>query len=186
MAGVPLYMRIMGDCWSQVAEPVRSVHSTQAITRAQGRLRIRHGRHYLARALARLLRLPRPNAAADTQLAVAARSDGERWQRTFNGRGFTTQQYESNTFELAERYGALEFRFRLEASGGSLVYIQREAALMAGGVRVRLPGLFAPQVAAREDPAGLNRVNVDVRVTLPWIGLLIAYDGLITVEEAVA
>jgi hypothetical protein len=55
---------------------------------------------------------------------------------------------------------------------------------MAGAVRVRLPGPLAPHVAARADPAGLNRVNVDVRITLPWIGLLIAYDGLIEAEEA--
>ena len=184
MAAVPLYMRIMGDCWSQVAEPVRSVHSTHAIMRAHGRLRIRHGGHALARILARVLRLPRPDAAAETQLTVTARPGGERWQRTFNGRGFTTQQYESNASGLAERYGVLEFRFRLEASEGSLLYVQREAALIAGTVRVRLPGLLAPHVAAREDPVGLNRVNVDVRVTLPWIGLLMAYDGPIEVEEA--
>jgi hypothetical protein len=184
MTTVPLYVRVMGDSWVQVADPVRLVHSTRSITRARGHLRIRHGRHCLARVLARLLRLPRPDPAAETQLTVTARPDGERWQRTFNGRGFTTQQYQSNASELAERYGVLEFRFRLDPSGGSLLFSQRETALMAGAVRVRLPGPLAPHVAARADPAGLNRVNVDVRITLPWIGLLIAYDGLIEAEEA--
>ena len=184
MAGVPLYIRIMGDSWFQVAEPVRSVHSTPAIMQAHGRLRIQHGRGYLARGLARMLGLPRPDAAAETQLTVTADPDGERWQRTFNGRGVTTRQYQSNGSKLAERYGVLEFRFRLEAPGGALLYIQQEAALMIGAVRLRLPGPLAPRVEAREDPAGLNRVNVAVRVTLPWIGLLIAYEGLIAVEEA--
>ena len=184
MVTVPLYVRVMGDSWVQVAEPVRLAHSTRSITRARGRLRIQHGPHYLARILAQVLRLPRSDAAADTQLTVTASREGERWQRTFNGRGFTTRQYESTATELSERYGALEFRFRLHAPGGSLLYLQREAAVTVGGVRWRLPGRLAPHVEAREDPAGLNRVKVDVRVTLPWIGLLIAYDGIIEVEEA--
>ena len=184
MVTVPLYVRVMGDSWVQVAEPVRLAHSTRSITRACGHLRIQHGPHYLARVLARMLGLPRPDVAAETQLTVTASPDGERWQRTFNGRGFTTRQYASNECGVAERYGVLEFRFRLEAPGGSLLYLQREAALMAGAVRLRLPGGLAPLVEAREDPAGLNRVNVDVRVILPWIGLLIAYGGIIEVEEA--
>jgi Domain of unknown function (DUF4166) len=184
MVTVPLYVRVMGDSWVQVAEPVRHAHSTRSITRARGHLRIQHGPHYLPRVLAWVLGLPPPDAAVETQLTVTAGPDGERWQRTLNGRGFTTRQYESNQADLAERYGVLEFCFRLDASGGGLLYVQREAALMAGGVRLRLPGRLAPHVEAREDPAGLNRVNVDVRVTLPWMGLLIAYDGIIEVEEA--
>ena len=184
MVTVPLYVRVMGDSWVQVAEPVRLVHSTRSITRARGRLRIQHGSHYLARVLARMLGLPRPDGAAETQLTVTASPDGERWQRSFNERSFTTRQYDSNESRLAERYGVLEFRFRLDAPGGSLVYLQREAAVMAGGLRLRLPGRLAPHVEAREDPAGPNRVNVNVRVILPWIGLLIAYDGIIEVEEA--
>jgi Domain of unknown function (DUF4166) len=184
MVTVPLYVRVMGDSWSHIAEPVRGIHSTYEITRAHGQLRIQRGRHHLARFLARMLRLPRPDARAETQLTVTPRADGERWQRTFNGRSFTTRQYESNASELAERYGVLEFRFRLDAPGGSLVYIQREAALLFGAGRLRLPWQWAPHVKAREDPAGPNRVNVEVSVTLPGIGLLIAYNGIIQVETS--
>src|SRR4029453_1090375 len=184
MVTVPLYVRVMGDSWLQVAEPVRLAHSTRSITRARGRLRIRHGPHYLARVLARMLGFPRPEAAAATQLTVTASPDGERWQRSFNGRGFTTRQYDSNGSRLTERYGVLEFSFDLGAPDGSLLYLQREAAVTFAGLRLRLPGPLAPHVEAREAPAGLNRVTVDVRVTLPWIGLLIAYDGVIEVEEA--
>jgi hypothetical protein len=184
MVTVPLYVRVMGDCWLQVAEPVRLAHSTRSITRARGQVRIQHGPHYLARVIARMLGLPRPDGAAETQLTVTAGPDGEQWQRSFNGRGFTTRQYDSNGSRLAERYGVLEFCFRLDAPGGSLLYLQREAAVTFAGVRWRLPGPLAPHVEAREAPAGLNRVTVDVRVTLPWIGLLIAYAGSIEIEEA--
>jgi len=177
----PLYAQILGGSWNQLAEPLRRLHGTDSITRAHGNLRIEHGRHPLARLLARMLRLPQPTAAAETQLVVVPRADGEHWQRTFNTHRLETLQYPCDG-ELAERFGAFEFRFRLEASGGSLRFLQREA-FACWHVRLRIPARFAPRVDAREDPAGPERIQVEVRVTLPWVGLLISYAGLIEVGE---
>jgi hypothetical protein len=136
--------------------------------------------------LARILRLPRPTAAAETQLMVIADSDGEVWQRTFNGRRFKTRQYQSNPSELAERFGVLEFRFRLDASGGNLLYVQRDASVVFGPIRLRIPGPWAPRVEAREAPAGPTRIKVAVRVVVPAVGQLIAYDGFVDIEELAA
>ena len=183
MGNPPLYVRVIGDAWTLIAEPIRRVHASHSIIRASGRLRVEDGRHFLARMLARMLRLPRPTAAAEAQLMVTAGPEGEHWQRTFNGRHLKTRQYESNTFELAEQFGVLEFRFRLDASGGNLLYVQREAAILFGPVRLRIPAAWAPRVEAREDPAGPTRIKVAVRVVLPGIGQLIAYDGFVDIEE---
>ena len=179
----PLYMRVMGDSWTQIAAPVRCVHATHSIVRAHGHLRIQHGRHPVARLLARMLRLPHPCAAAEACLIVTARADREHWQRTFNGRRLDTRQYESKESELAERFGVFELRFRLDASEGSLLYVQRGAAFLFGSVRLRIPVSWSPRVEAREDPAGPRRVQVDVRVALPGVGPLITYDGVIDVED---
>ena len=179
----PLYMRVMGDSWTQIAESVRGVHATSPIVRAHGQLRIQYGRHPMARLLARVLRLPQACAVAEARLIVTARADGEHWQRTFNGRRLDTWQFSSKEFELAERFGIFELRFRLEVSGGSLLYVQRDAAFLFGPVRLRLPVSWAPRVEAREDPAGPKRILLDVRVTLPGIGRLITYDGIIDVED---
>jgi hypothetical protein len=179
----PLYMRILGDSWGQLGAPVRALHATSSILRARGRLRIEHG-HYAARFVARILRLPPPAAAAETRLTVTAHGDGEQWQRTFDGRCLDTRQYASGRCELAERFGVLEFRFRLDVSDGRLVYVQREAAFLFGPARLRIPAAWAPRVEAREDPAGPTCVNVEVHVSLPAVGPLIAYDGLIDVEDA--
>ena len=179
----PLYMRILGDSWAQLGAPVRALHATSSTLRARGRLRIEHG-NAVARFVARILRLPPPAAAAETRLTVTARGDGERWQRTFAGRCLDTRQYALGRCELAERFGVLEFRFRLDVSDGRLVYVQREAAFLCGPARLRIPAAWAPRVEAREDPAGPTRVNVEVHVSLPGVGPLIAYDGLIDVEDA--
>ena len=179
----PLYVRVIGDAWTQIAEPIRRVHASHSIIRASGRLRVEDGRHFLARMLARMLRLPRPTAAAETQLMVTVGPKCEQWQRTFDGRQLQTRQYESNTSELAEQFGVLEFRFRLDASDGNLLYVQREAAVLFGPVRLRIPAAWAPRVEAREDPAGPTRIKVAVRVVLPGIGQLLAYDGFVDIED---
>ena len=178
----PLYVRLMGDSAAELAAPVLRLHGTQDVTQAHGRLRIEHGRHFVARLVATLLRLPKPSATTATQLVVITRADGERWVRSFNGRRLETRQYES-AGDLAERVGILEFRFRLSASGGSLAYIQREVALMCGWFRCPIPAAWAPRVAAREDPAGNQRIHVDVRVVLPAVGPLIAYAGFIDIDD---
>ena len=178
----PLYERILGNGWSQLAQPLRFMHATSSPVRACGRFRIDYGPHPVARLLARILRLPDPSAAAETRLMVTARADGEDWERTFSGRRFATRQCRCHD-ELAERFGILEFRFHLRVSNGSLLYVQRRAAFLCWLVCLPIPTACAPRVEAREDPAGPNRIHVQVRVVLPGIGPLIAYAGIIEVEE---
>jgi hypothetical protein len=130
-----------------------------------------------------LLRLPRPSDAAETRLIVTARADAEHWLRTFDDRCLDTRQYQAGEGELAERIGVLEFRFRLEASNGSLLYRQLDAALLFGSVRLRLPAAWAPRIDAREDPAGAQQIRIHVGVALPALGRLLTYDGTITIED---
>lgn len=178
-----LYARLLGSSWLQVAEPVRFAHATELTVRARGRLRIEHGRSQFARLLARLLRLPRASDAAETRLVVTSRGDGEQWRRTFDDRRLDTRQYQAGEGELAERIGVLEFRFRLEASNGGLLFRQVEAAFLFGSVRLRLPAMWAPRVDAREDPAGARQIRVHVCVVLPALGPVLTYDGTITIED---
>jgi hypothetical protein len=180
----PLYARVAGDAWFQLADSIRDLHSRGSTTR--GCLRVEHGGHRLARFLARRLQLPDACSAADAQLTITAVDGGERWQRAFGGRRFETFQYRTAEAELAERYGLLEFRFRLEVSDGNLHFIQREAAMRIGIGRVRLPRHLAPRVRAQERAAAPGQVHIAVSVTLPGIGLLIGYDGVVAIPEAVA
>jgi hypothetical protein len=132
-----------------------------------------------------LLRLPRASDAAETRLVITSGADGERWLRTFDDRRLDTRQYQAGC-ELAERIGILEFRFRLEASEGSLFYRQLEAAFLCGPVRVRLPAAWAPSIEAREDPAGPHQICVHVRVALPALGAVLTYGGTIDIEDTCA
>jgi hypothetical protein len=154
-----------------------------SIVRGRGSLRIAHGRSRLARILARLLRLPRASDAVDARLVVTPHAGGERWHRTFGDRRLETLQYQAGDHDLAERFGLLELRFRLEASAGSLVYRQVDSALLLGSLRWRLPVLCSPVVNAREDPVGPNRIRVQINIALPALGPLLAYDGVMAIED---
>jgi uncharacterized protein DUF4166 len=173
----------LGSSWLRVAESVRLAHATESTVRAHGRLRIEHGRSRFARFLVRLLRLPRASDAAETHLVITSQAAGERWLRTFDDRRLDTRQYQAGDCELAERIGILELRFRLEASEGSLLFRQLEAALLFGSVRLRLPAPWSPRVEAREDPAGAHQIRVHVRVALPALGPVLTYDGTIDIED---
>jgi hypothetical protein len=182
----PLYARILGDGWSQLAPPVRSAHTTPPVVRAHGQFRVEHGGHPVARLLARLLRLPPAGDSIDTRLTVTSLGDGERWERTFERARVETHQYEGPASELVEGFGILEFRFQLDVSEGSLRYRQQDAAFRWRPVRVRIPSPLAPRIEACEDSAGPWRVHAQVRVTLPVIGTLMAYEGIIEIEETPA
>ena len=178
----PLYMRVTGDSWARLADPIRCLHGTTSITHAHGRLRIEHGRHPVARLLARALRLPRPHTSAVARLTISAGSKGEVWERAFGDTRLRTVQ-RGSAGELIERFGVVEFRFRLDTSQGGLLYMQHQAAFVCWRVRLPIPAACAPRVEAREDPAGAQRIQLDVRVMLPVIGSLISYAGVIEVKE---
>src|SRR5260221_1927940 len=177
-----LYAAVMGSAWLELAEPIRVAHASTTV-RARGRLRIGHGRGPAARWLARLLGLPRANDGAETRLVITPDGGGGVWRRTFDERRLDTRQYRAGDGELAERFGVLELRFRLDASQGSLVFRQTEAAFLCGTVRLRIPAVLAPRVDAREDPAGPRQVSIRVRVVLPAVGPRPTYDG--TLELAI-
>src|SRR5580765_2882827 len=88
----------------------------------RGLFRVRRGRTLPARMLARLLGLPAEGRSIPVRLHVQVAGEGERWERTFGSRVLATAQYPGPAGLLAERFGAVELRFRLEARRGVLAY----------------------------------------------------------------
>jgi hypothetical protein len=86
---------------------------------------------------------------------------------------------------MVERMGIIEMGIRLEVGGGALNYQTVSAALRLGSLRVPLPRWLSPYITAWERAVGdMNQIHVSVEVTLPLLGRLIAYDGILTQIEA--
>ncbi len=161
---------------------MRHLHAS-GIQRAHGYFKIEGGHHPLARGIARLMRLPRPNTAAETRLVIRPVGDREEWVRDFGGHRLTTRQYRVSDAEFLEQFGILQFHFDNIASNGTFVHRQRAAAICVGPLRLRIPSICAPHVAGREHIEG-RRHKVNVQVTLPLVGLLLSYDGVVDFEAA--
>ena len=84
---------------------------------------------------------------------------------------------------MAERMGPVECAFRLRPVERGLVYDFVGAWLCLGGLRLRLPRLFAPHIegTTTEVPGGMH-VRVSIRQAL--VGELLTYEGLIRPEES--
>jgi hypothetical protein len=135
--------------------------------------------------MARLARLPAAGEAVDVRLQVTAQEEGEEWRRTLAGRHLVSMQYDRGAGLLVERLGIVEMLLRLEVVGGALSYQTVSADMRLSFLRVPLPYLLSPNVTAWEKAVGdTNQVHVFVDVTLPLLGRLIAYDGIITQVEA--
>jgi hypothetical protein len=180
-----LYARLLGDSWDSLDDAVQRLHASGAPVHAAGVFRVRRGANWLARALARLARLPATGEAVDIQLLVTANDDGEVWRRTFAGRPLVSMQSGRPDGLLGERMGLVETRFQLKVVAGALTYQAAGAALCLGRWRVPLPRWLSPRTSATERTVGdQGRIDVSVEVQLPLLGRLIAYDGRLTCREA--
>jgi hypothetical protein len=108
----------------------------------------------------------------------------ETWRRTFDGKLMVSTQRKHSPGLLLERVGAMELLLRLEVVDGELKYSTQRATVCLGIVRIPLPRWLPPQVSARETGVGQSQVHVAVEARLPWAGLLVAYEGVVTLREA--
>lgn len=175
-----LYPRILGEAWEELAGAVRSAHLVGGEKR--GRFRVTHGKSFVARRLIRWSRLPHDDDNAQVVLRIRADGNHQRWERRFGADAFTTVQWATDGC-LVERFDCWELRFALRVKDRALVYEQCGARLCLGSIRVPVPLTCSPRVQAREEADGTDRVHVHVTVTLPCLGLLIAYEGHLGVED---
>jgi hypothetical protein len=183
-ASTALYPRLVGDAWAALDVSVQQWHDATPKVQGTGLFTVRHGQGCLARFLVWLLRLPTSGEALATRLVILRHASGETWSRTFAGRALMTGQYQRGADLLAERLGCLEFWFHLRVVEHALDFWHTGTACVLGPLRVPLPRWVSPRVVAREwTGLGDGSLQVAVRVSLPFIGLLMAYEGCLKRED---
>ena len=179
-----LYPRLLGESWYSLDRTVRRCHYEGEPVHCAGIFRIRHGNSWPARLLARLFWI-RAHQSLRTDLTVTADPESERWERAFGPLRRISSQREAAGGLLEERYGVLILYFRLKVERRALLYHSVGAALRLYSIRVMLPRWLSPRVEALEEPAPRSEteIRVDVRVALPLVGELLAYEGVIAPED---
>ena len=102
----------------------------------------------------------------------------------FAERSLMSEQYAGPGGCLVERFGLLDVWFRLVVVDHMLCFRQESVGLSFGALRVPLPRWLSPQITGREWVIpGQVHVQVAVSVSVPCVGLLLAYAGSIMTEE---
>ncbi|WP_077147757.1 SDR family oxidoreductase [Sphingopyxis sp. KK2] len=178
--GAPFYRRILGAAFDSLPPRVRELHATEAPRRWRGHAEVRRGTNPLARLAAAIIGFPKAAAATPVSVFFTREPGGERWTRDFDGRQFSSLQYEGrgrNAHLLVERFGPAAFAMALVVEGDRLTLVPRRWSLLG----LPMPRWLMPSGPSFEtDADGKFQFNVDIR--LPLAGLVVAYRG--TLEPA--
>lgn len=180
-----LYPRLLGEAWARLHPDVQRVHTLPGSASAQAQFKVQRAPGRLLGMALNLARVPAATDRARVQLAVVEwmtpHGPQERWHRVFDGRPLVTFQAAAPGGLLSERVGPLEFRFRLLAQDGAMLFEQQGCWLRIGKLGVRLPRTFAPTIWCREGATDHpDQTSVYVRVSTPRGGLLFSYRGTVT------
>lgn len=175
---------LLGESWSNVASAIRCAHPRELPIERIGHFDITHRRGFVPRILVRRSKLPPAGRAVPTRLRVERRGSCEIWRREFGSFPLESTQHVPRAGILVERFGRIEFRFKVQARDGGIYFRQTRAAICVGRCMWPLPAWLGPRVDAQEMPGDLEyQTRVRVTVRLPLIGLLINYQGEIDQPE---
>ena len=180
-----LYPKLLGSAWSGLHPEVQRVHTRPGSTRAQAQLEVRRAPGRLLGLMLNLAQVPKAAGHARVRLVIVERTTPhgpqECWHRVFDGQPLVTHQCEAPGGLLSERVGPLEFRFRLLAEDGTMLFEQHGCWLRAGRLAVRLPRALTPIIWCRESATDMpDQTSVHVRVSAPSGRLLFSYRGTVT------
>jgi len=171
----PMYRQLLGSAFEQLPPRVRELHDSRQPRQWTGNASIRRGRGLLARLVASLFRFPAAGEQVPVSVTFTPEGDGERWTRNFGGRSFSSIQSPGtgrNQYLLVERFGPLRFAMALVLDGPHLRLIPRRWHFLGMPMpRALLPG--GNSFETDDD----GRFGFDVEVTVPGIGLIVAYRG---------
>lgn len=167
----PLYRRVMGRRFDDLAPAVRAMHDDPWVTRATGRASVSRSRNPVARLICRIMGFPPASPDMPVSVTFERMGDEERWTRRFGGNLFRSRLSHVDG-HLVESFGPLSFRFSLEEREGGI-------AMIHGGWSAfgfRMPAWLGPSGTAVESgDEGL--FAFDVPIAMPLIGEVIRYRG---------
>jgi hypothetical protein len=177
-----LYRQLLDSAFDRLPLPLREVHGSTDRRRWSGIATVRTGRSVAARLIRALFGLP--GRAGETPVSVTfeplPNGAGERWTRDFGGKTFASVQTPGSGRDshlLVERFGPFAFAIALVVDGDRLDLVQRGWSFLS----IPLPKVLLPTGPSFETVRE-GRFAFDVRISLPLIGLIVAYSG--TLEPA--
>lgn len=176
--GPALFETVLGaQAFAMMPTPLRAFHANHAEPVWQGQAEVSRGDGRAVELICRLFGLPE----AGTELALTVSvtrgdsfdADCEIWTRNFAGQRFSSRLSVDHSDELREAFGPFSFTLAAQSDREGL-------ALPIAAWRVfglPLPRFLMPSAEARETVDEDGRFRFDVKLSLPFFGLLAHYRG---------
>lgn len=175
-AAASTYQRLLGEAFAELSPVLQAVHGPATEVRAQGWMRVRHGRSWLIRLVNALTGVPGATEGVRLQLAIHRTGGQETWERRFGRRMLRTRQWAGEGW-LFERSGPLLLSMRVQVEEGALVFLPGRAWLLG----LRMPRWCSVLVSARATANGAGW-DVWVESRSPLLGMMFEYTGHIEWE----
>lgn len=176
--GPALFETVLGaQAFAMMPAATRTFHANDAEPVWQGRAEVTRGNGAVISLLCRLFGLPAAGVELPVTVSVS-RGDSfdetcEIWTRNFAGQRFHSRLSVDRSGELREAFGP--FSFTLAAEGNRDGLSLPIAAWRVFGLL--LPHFLMPAAEARETVDADGRFHFDVKLSLPFFGLLAHYRG---------
>ncbi len=166
------FQRHLGEQFVALSPLIQQAHT--GTIRLQGEVFVRHG-NFIARILSRILNMPAASESVALVVDGYHEPHGMRWHRSFDGHEMQSHFQEQGDY-LIEHLGPLKLCLKLQVTATGAVNYQLKRVSLWG---IRMPTWLAPSLVAWEsDQSG--DYNFYVKISLPMVGKLIEYGGLIS------
>jgi saccharopine dehydrogenase-like NADP-dependent oxidoreductase len=172
---------IGSEAYEKLSSPVKAFHDAHATPVWEGFAEVGRGRNLISRVIGRIMGLP--IAGKDIPLTVSVDRNEtsignktvfhEVWTRNFAGRRFTSHMESTGKGVATERFGSFIFTFALSVKENELLFPVNTWRVGF----IPMPRFLAPLSVTREYQDKEGRFCFDVRITLPFFGLLVHYRG---------
>lgn len=171
----PLYRKILGSAFSTLPGRVQELHGSSETRHWEGIADVRRGKSPVAALVAALVGFPETASKVPVTVTFSPDGERERWVRNFGGKRFSSIQSAGigrDEHLLLEQFGPVMIGIALVVQNGRLTLIPRRWSLFG----IRMPKAFLPTGSTFEIERD-GQFCFDVEISLPLIGLVVAYRG---------
>jgi hypothetical protein len=179
-----LYPKLLGPEWNRLPDTLKRGYGGEGKRYGKGRFIFRRGESITSKFIGWIESLPQDAGGIDSEVLVIPNEEGETWNRKFGSHIFVTEQREKDGF-LTERFGILEFYFKLKVEDGALVFVPEKVVWEPLFFSLDLPGWLAPKIMARtweDNKNGKTYLGIRIEVSSPLTGLIWSHEGLLDID----
>jgi hypothetical protein len=157
-----VYRQVLGHDFHLLASELQRFHNMQGRVELSGRFSVKGPHSAAGRVMSAMFALPKTTAEMPFRFELEAGSSQETWRRNFPGRPMVSKM-RVGAGVLVERFGPVNFHFRLRADQGQLNMLLQSVTVFG----IPTPRFMMPTVIAQETGAQ-GKLHFSVSRTCRW------------------